>query len=98
MSSRSVPLAMRSSAARAAAGPHLLGGGVGCDGAGDDVAAVLAHAVARGEILAFAVEEPPAELVAEGVPHDGVHADQPRRKMADREELHELHVDERRAR
>src|ERR1051326_8753881 len=44
------------------------------------------------------VEEAPAELVAERVPHDRIHADEPRREMADRKELHELHIDQLRAR
>ena len=82
---------------RAAAGLDLLDDGVGADVAGDDVLAVLRHAVAVGELLHVLVEQPAAELVAERVPHDRVHADQPRRQMPDREELHELHVDQRRA-
>ena len=82
---------------RAAPGLHLLDDGVGRDVAGDDVAAVLADAVAGGELLAVAVEQPSAELVAERIPHDRVHADETRRQMPDREELHEFHVDERRA-
>ena len=46
------------------------------------------------EFLHFGVEQLAAELVAKRVPHDRIHADQPRCEMADRKELHELHVDE----
>src|SRR6185437_16065304 len=46
------------------------------------------------KLLHPGIQQPSAELVAERIPHDRVHADQPRRKMADRKELHELHVDQ----
>ena len=65
---------------------------------GRGVPAVVLAAVAVNELLHLAVQQPAAELVAEGVPHDGVHADEARREVADREELHELHVHQRRAR
>ena len=54
----------------------------------------LVFAVAMNEFLEAAVEESATELVAERVPHDRVHADQPRRQVRNREELHELHVHE----
>ena len=81
---------------RASSGLHLLHDGVGRDVAGDHVAPVLVDAVKGGEFLARAVEQPPAQLVAERVPHDRVHADETRREMPDREELDEFHVDQRR--
>src|SRR6202011_6183354 len=71
--------------------------GAGGRGAREPVLPGYIRAVARGEFLPVAVEQTSAELVAERVPHDRVHADQPRREMADRGALHELHVDERRA-
>ena len=55
----------------------------------------LAAVVRSVNSCAVTVQQLSAELVAERVPHDRVHAYQPRRKMADREELHELHVDQR---
>src|SRR6516164_10837736 len=79
---------------RAAAGFYLFEDGVGRNIARGQIAPLLAHAIARGELLALAVEEPPAELIAERVPHDGIHANEPRRQMTDRKELHEFHVDE----
>jgi hypothetical protein len=51
-------------------------------------------AIAVEEFLAVAIQQPAAELVAERVPHDRVHADEPRRQMSDREELNKFHVDE----
>src|SRR5256885_13720121 len=53
------------------------------------VAAFLAE-----ELLLLRVQQPAAELVAERIPHDRIHADEARREMPDRKELHELHVDE----
>src|SRR5438105_7156925 len=58
--------------------------------------------VASGGVAAFLAEERalrgidqlPPELVAERIPHDGIHADEPRREMPDREVLHEFHVDQ----
>ena len=82
---------------RAAPGFDFLQDGVAAGVACDDVFAVLGDAVGLGELFAAIVEQPAAQLVAERVPHDRVHADQPRRQVADREELHELHVDQRRA-
>ena len=79
---------------RAAARLHLLGDRVGGEVAGENILAVLGGAVARGELVPVAIEQPAAQLVAERIPHDRVHADQARREVPDGEELHELHVDE----
>ena len=86
---------IRAAVRRAAAGLDFLEDGVGGEIAGQHVFAVFVGAVARGEFLHAAVEQPAAELVAERIPHDRVHADQPRRQMPDRKELHEFHVDQR---
>ena len=82
---------------RAATGLHFLGNGVGGAVAGQHIFAIAAG-VAGGvilfEFLQLAIQQLAAELVAEWVPHDGVHAHEARRQMADGEELHELHVDQ----
>ena len=79
----------RAAVRRAAARRDFLEDGMGCMIAHRDVAPVFVQ-----EFLHFGVQQPAAELVAERVPHDRIHADQPRREMADRKELHELHVDQ----
>src|SRR6202022_2237213 len=76
----------RSAVGGSATGLHLLDDGVGGDVARGHVAAVLAHAVTRGEFLALAVEQTPAELVAKRIPHDGIHADEARRRGAEGKE------------
>ncbi len=82
---------------RAAPGLHLLEDGVGSGITGDHVFAVLHRAVVLGEFLALAVQKNTAQFVAERIPHDRIHADQARGQMADGKELHELHINQRRA-
>lgn len=82
---------------RTAAGFDLLEDRVAADIPRDDVFAVFGNAIVLREFLHAIVQQPPAELVTEGVPHDWVHTDQPRCQMADGKELHEFHVDERTA-
>ena len=79
---------------RAAPGRDLLVDRIGRQVARRRIAARLVAAVIGEKLAPGAVEQPSAELVAERVPHDRVHADQARREMPDRKELHELHVDE----
>src|SRR5207244_4427059 len=67
---------------------------MGRDIARGAINALLVEIIIADELVSFGIEELAAELVAERVPHDGVHADHARRKMPDRKELHELHVDE----
>ena len=66
--------------------------------AGRRVPAAVLTTVPVDELFHRTVEQPAAELVPKRIPHDGVHADESRREVADREELDELHVDEGRAR
>src|SRR5512142_133547 len=63
---------------RAAPSLDLFQDRVAAEVARDDVFAVFRDAIALRELLAFVIQEPPAELIAEWVPHDRVHADQPR--------------------
>ena len=83
---------------RAASGLDFLEDGVGREVARRLVGAVLGDAIGVDELGTLGIEQPPAELVAERVPHDRVHADEARRQVPDRKELHEFHVDEPRAR
>src|SRR5437588_2009041 len=53
------------------------------------IAALLAE-----ELALLGIDQLSTELVAERIPHDGIHADKPRREMPDREVLHEFHVDQ----
>src|SRR5438067_9027044 len=64
------------------------------DGARRMVASGGVAAFLAKELAVLGVEQLPPELVAERIPHDRIHADEPRREMADGKELHELHVDE----
>ena len=80
---------------RAAPGRHLLLDRIGRDVARRCVARALIAAVIGEEFAAVAIEQPATELVAERVPHDRVHADDARRQMPDRKELHEFHIDKR---
>ena len=79
---------------RAAPGLALLHDGVGGDIAGSGIDSRILLAVVLDEFFHVPVEQPPAELVAERVPHDRVHPHQARREVADREELREFHVDQ----
>ena len=72
----------------------LLGDGIGGDVARRGVDAGIPLAVILDEFFHVAVEQAAAELVAERIPHDRVHADEPRREVTDREELGKLHVDQ----
>ena len=84
----------------AAPGFDLFEDGIGREIAGQNIGAVVAAAGRRVILLEFlhlAVEQNAAELVAERIPHDRIEADEPRRQMPDREELHEFHVDQLRA-
>jgi hypothetical protein len=54
--------------------------------------AAIGAPVAVNELFESSVEETASEFVPEGIPHDGIHADQARREMADGKELHEFHV------
>src|SRR5581483_7136281 len=78
---------------RTAASFDLFQDGVAAEITGDDIFAIFRDAIAMREFFAAVVQKPPAELVAERVPHDWVHADQPRSEMADGKELHEFHID-----
>ena len=78
---------------RAAAGFDFLQNRVGGDIARRVVLAEIRAAVAVDELFEVAVEQLAAELVAKRVPHDRIHADQPRRQMTDGEKLHKFHVD-----
>src|SRR6202011_4605165 len=85
----------------AAGGAAAAGLDFACNGVGREITRQDVTAVAAGvrrriillELTHLGIEQLAAELVAERIPHDRVHADQPRREMADGEELHELHVD-----
>src|SRR5712672_4397187 len=77
-------------------GFHLLHDRVAGEIARQHVFIPLVGTIARCKLLHQPVEQPPAELVAERIPHDWIHPDQSRGEMTDREELHEFHVDERR--
>ena len=79
---------------RAPSGRYLLLDRVGRDIARRRIAARLVAAVIGEELAAGAVEQAAAELIAKRIPHDRVHADEARRQMTDREELHEFHIDE----
>ena len=79
---------------RAAPGLHFLQDRIGRLVARDDILRSLRVPVVVHELAHLGVQQPAAELVAERIPHDRIHADKARREMADREELHELHVDE----
>ncbi len=61
------------------------------------VLAEIRAAVAIDEFFQFSIEQLPAKLVSKRIPHNRIHADEARRKMADGKELHELHIDEFRA-
>jgi hypothetical protein len=80
---------------RAAAGFDFFENCVTADISRDDVFAVLGHAIVLRELLHAIVQQSPAKLIAERVPHDWIHTDQSRRQMADGEELHEFHIHER---
>ena len=84
----------RAAVRRAATGLNLLDDRVGGEVARDDVSAAFADAIIVQELLAPAIEQPAAQLVAKRIPHDGIHADEARREVTDGKELHELHVDE----
>ena len=79
---------------RAAPGGDFLLDRIGRDVARRRIARGLVTAVIAEEFAAGAVEQTAAELVAEGVPHDRVHADEARRQMSDWEELHEFHIEQ----
>ena len=79
---------------RAASRLALLGDGIGGDVARRRVDARIPLAVILDELFHVAIEQAATELVAERIPHDRVHADEPRREVADREELGKLHVDQ----
>src|SRR5437016_993382 len=80
---------------RAAAGLDLLNDRVTANIARDDVFAILRDTVTMSELLAAIVEQLPAELVTERVPHDWIHADQPWRQMANGKELDKFHIHQR---
>ena len=79
---------------RAAAGLDLLQDGVGSLVPHRGVGAAVLASVAVHELIEVAVQQASSQLVAERVPHDRVHAHQPRRQVGDGEELDELHVDQ----
>ncbi len=81
----------------AAAGRHLPGDRIGREIARQHitpVAARIAAGVVLLELALLGIEQFAAELVAERVPHDGIHADEAGGQMPDRKELHEFHVDQ----
>ena len=80
---------------RPAPGRDLLDDGVGSDVSRRGVGAGIGGAVIVDEFFHIAVQQPPAQLVTERIPHDRVHADEARGQVADGEELHEFHVDQR---
>src|SRR4249920_2248919 len=80
---------------RATSGLNLFKDRVTADVACDDVFAILGDPVMMSEFLTEIVEQPPAELVTERVPHNRIHADQPWREMANGKELDELHIHQR---
>jgi hypothetical protein len=79
----------RAAVRRAAAGGDFLQNRVSGEVARRNVTAPFGQ-----ELALFGVEQPAAQLVAERIPHDRIHSHQPRREVADRKELHELHVDQ----
>ena len=54
----------------------------------------MARRIVLLKFMHLGIEQLAPQLVAERVPHDRIHSDEPWRKMADGKKLHELHIDE----
>src|SRR5690242_3528177 len=54
----------------------------------------IGAAVPIDELLESTIEQFAADFVTKRVPHNGIHADEPRCELTDGKKLHELHVDE----